>query len=196
MNRFHLESIPAPITNADAIAPGDLPSWVQAMRPVDTVLPRPSSTPLSSDKKLEVARRVGWSARCASSSSGFFTHQQAKSVFDHDEGKRRTTGACGIVGANPCGRDRTCSHWFLLHAWNFARFTLGARFSSFCGFDGRSIHADTRYSQCLWACRSEISSALNVMQSIPEGAPVLAILIMNPPALEKWKLPQRRFLTR
>ncbi|MFN8384745.1 MAG: zinc ribbon domain-containing protein [Anaerolineales bacterium] len=44
---------PTPITNTDAIAPGELPSWVQAMRPVDaTVSPILSST-FSSDQTLE-----------------------------------------------------------------------------------------------------------------------------------------------
>jgi hypothetical protein len=47
------ESIPAPITNTDAIAPGDLPSWVQAMRPVDAGVPQ-TSTSLSGDKKPEL----------------------------------------------------------------------------------------------------------------------------------------------
>ncbi|CAG0954699.1 hypothetical protein ANAEL_00269 [Anaerolineales bacterium] len=41
----------APITNVDAIAPGDLPSWVQAMRPVDA---GPQAvTSLSGDRTLE-----------------------------------------------------------------------------------------------------------------------------------------------
>ena len=44
---------PTPATNADAITPGELPSWVQAMRPVDTGASRPSSSSLSSDQTLE-----------------------------------------------------------------------------------------------------------------------------------------------
>jgi len=51
-NTASTESIPAAITNVDAIAPGDLPSWVQAMRPVDVGVPQ-SSTSLSGDRKLE-----------------------------------------------------------------------------------------------------------------------------------------------
>jgi len=46
------ESMPAAITNVDAIAPGDLPSWVQAMRPVDAGVPQ-ISTSLSGDKAME-----------------------------------------------------------------------------------------------------------------------------------------------
>ncbi len=46
------ESVPAPITHVDVIAPGDLPSWVQAMRPVDTGV-TPSAGSLSSDRTLE-----------------------------------------------------------------------------------------------------------------------------------------------
>ena len=103
------ESIPAPITNTDAIAPGDLPSWVQAMRPVDAGVPLAVSASLSSDKKLEASGALAGLQGVLPAVNGLFPHQQTKSIFDHDEGKRRTTGACGIVGANPCGRDRTCS---------------------------------------------------------------------------------------
>ncbi len=46
-------SSPTPITNTDAIAPGELPSWVQAMRPVDEPLPSLSSSFVSSDQTLE-----------------------------------------------------------------------------------------------------------------------------------------------
>jgi hypothetical protein len=38
------ESISAPIKNMDGIAPGELPSWVQAMRPVDTGISQPSTS--------------------------------------------------------------------------------------------------------------------------------------------------------
>jgi len=44
--------MPAPITNTDAIAPGELPAWVQAMRPVDAGLPQALGS-LSADKTLE-----------------------------------------------------------------------------------------------------------------------------------------------
>lgn len=43
-------SAPTPITSDDALAPSDLPSWVQAMRPVETGIVQPS---LSSDRTLE-----------------------------------------------------------------------------------------------------------------------------------------------
>jgi hypothetical protein len=44
---------PSLITNADALAPGDLPSWVQAMRPVDSAVPQTSSRSYSGDQTLE-----------------------------------------------------------------------------------------------------------------------------------------------
>jgi len=47
------ESMPEPITNVDAISPGDLPSWVQAMRPVDAGAPELASTSLSDSKVFE-----------------------------------------------------------------------------------------------------------------------------------------------
>ena len=46
------ESVPAPITNVDAIAPGDLPSWVQAMRPVDAGMSQ-SAASLSGEGAME-----------------------------------------------------------------------------------------------------------------------------------------------
>jgi hypothetical protein len=44
-------SSPTPITNEDAVAPSELPSWVQAMRPVDSGVSQSPS--LSSDQTLE-----------------------------------------------------------------------------------------------------------------------------------------------
>ncbi|MBI5955289.1 MAG: hypothetical protein HY865_26835 [Chloroflexi bacterium] len=51
-NTAATESVPAPITNTDSIAPGDLPSWVQAMRPVDAGVPQ-ASTAVSADSAFE-----------------------------------------------------------------------------------------------------------------------------------------------
>lgn len=49
---FPASSSPTPITNEDVLAPSDLPSWVQAMRPVEPgVMPQLQS--LSSDRTLE-----------------------------------------------------------------------------------------------------------------------------------------------
>jgi hypothetical protein len=49
-----LPDSPTPITNTDAIAPGELPSWVQAMRPVDAAPSTLSSSlSFSSDQTLE-----------------------------------------------------------------------------------------------------------------------------------------------
>jgi hypothetical protein len=42
-----------PVTNPEALAPGDLPSWVQAMRPVDSGIPQSASSTYSSDQTLE-----------------------------------------------------------------------------------------------------------------------------------------------
>jgi hypothetical protein len=44
-------STPTAITNTDALSPSELPSWVQAMRPVDASTSQPAS--LSSDQTLE-----------------------------------------------------------------------------------------------------------------------------------------------
>ena len=53
-NAMELPDTPTPITNTDAIAPGELPSWVQAMRPVDAAPSSLSSSlAFSSDKTLE-----------------------------------------------------------------------------------------------------------------------------------------------
>lgn len=53
-NAMDLPDSPTPITNTDAIAPGELPSWVQAMRPVDSAPASLSSLPsFSSDRTLE-----------------------------------------------------------------------------------------------------------------------------------------------
>jgi len=48
-----LNPAPTPIINSDVLATGELPAWVQAMRPVDTGVSQLSSASLSSDQTLE-----------------------------------------------------------------------------------------------------------------------------------------------
>ena len=53
-NAMDLPDTPTPIVNTDAITPGELPSWVQAMRPADAAPSSLSSSlAFSSDKTLE-----------------------------------------------------------------------------------------------------------------------------------------------
>jgi len=44
---------PKAIKNTDSLAPGDLPAWVQAMRPVDSGFSQPSQSSYTSDRTLE-----------------------------------------------------------------------------------------------------------------------------------------------
>ena len=173
------ESVPAPITNTDAIAPGDLPSWVQAMRPVDAGVPQPASTPLSSDKKLEAGGALAGLMGVLPAVQGFSPTSKPKaySIMMKASEEQQAHAALleQILAAEtepvPLDSFSTLGTSRVLR-WVIA-FVLFAAVTTVL-FMQRQI-----FSMPV-GLPVEVSSALNVMQSIPEGAPVLTVFDYEP----------------
>jgi hypothetical protein len=173
------ESIPSPITNKDAIAPVDLPSWVQAMRPVDAGVPQSSSTSLSSDRKLEASGALAGLLGVLPAVNGFSPTSKPKAysikMQASEEQQMHAALLEQILAAEtepvPIGSFSTFGtsrvlRWVialvLFAALTIVLFTRTQIFSMPVGLP------------------VEVVSALNVIRSIPEGAPVLAVFDYDP----------------
>ena len=173
------ESIPAPITNTDAIAPGDLPSWVQAMRPVDAGVPQSSSTSLSSDKKLEASGALAGLQGVLPAVQGFSPTSKPKaySIKMQASEEQQTHAALleQILAAEtepvPIGSFSTLGTSRVLR-WLIA-LVLFAVLTAV-------LFMRTQIFSMPVGLPVEVVSALNVVQSIPEGAPVLAVFDYEP----------------
>jgi hypothetical protein len=173
------ESIPAPITNTDAIAPGDLPSWVQAMRPVDAGVPQTSSTPLSSDKKLEASGALAGLQGVLPAVNGFAPTSKPKAysikMQASEEQQAHAALLEQILAAEtepvPLGSFSTIGtsrglRWLLVFLV-FAVLTA-------------VLFMQTQIFSMPVGLPAEVDSALKSVQSIPEGAPVLVVFDYEP----------------
>lgn len=169
-------SSPTPITNADAIAPGELPSWVQAMRPVDAPLPSPFSS-FSSDQTLESRGALAGLQGVLPAAPGFTPTSKPKAYSIRlqatDEQQAHAALLEQILAAETAPvpiasysslilRASRGLRWFLFFVI-FAAVLFGL-------FAGAPI-----FSMPLGVPR-EIGGALNVARSIPENAPVLVAM--------------------
>ena len=173
------ESIPSPITNTDAIAPVDLPSWVQAMRPVDAGVPQSSSTSLSSDKKLEASGALAGFLGVLPAVNGFFPTSKPKaySIKLQASEEQQTHAALleqilaaeaepvPIGSFSMLGTSRVLRWLIALVLFTTLTVILFMRTQIFSMPIGLPV---------------EVVTALHVVQSIPEGAPVLAIFDYEP----------------
>ncbi|MDO9303155.1 MAG: zinc ribbon domain-containing protein, partial [Anaerolineales bacterium] len=173
------ESVPTPITNADAIAPGDLPSWVQAMRPVDAGIPQPSSTSLSSDKKLESSGALAGLQGVLPAVKGFSPTSKPKAysikMQASEEQQAHAALLEQILAAEtapvPIGSFSTLGtsrglRWLLVFLF-FAALTA-------------VLFMQTQVFSMPVGLPVEVDGALKVAQSIPQGAPVLAVFDYEP----------------
>jgi hypothetical protein len=173
------ESITAQITNVDAIVPGDLPSWVQAMRPVDVGISQDSSTELSSDKKLEASGALAGLQGVLPAMPGFFptskpkaysimmqasVEQQAHAAL-LEQVLAAETEPVAIGSFSALGTSRVLRWVIALVLFTALTVVLFMQRQIFSMPVGLPV---------------EVVSALNVMQSIPEGAPVLAVFDYEP----------------
>ena len=173
------ESIPAPITNVDAIAPGDLPSWVQAMRPVDAGVPQASSTSLSGDKTLESRGALAGLQGVLPAVKGFSPTSKPKAysikMQASEEQQAHAALLEQILAAEtapvPIGSFSTLGtsrglRWLL--AFLFFVILTAVLFMR------------TQIFSMPVGLPVEVDSALKVVQSIPEGAPVLVVFDYEP----------------
>ncbi|NOH01268.1 MAG: hypothetical protein HND47_04490 [Chloroflexi bacterium] len=91
---------PTPITNEDALAPSDLPAWVQAMRPVEPggIPSRPSFT---SDQTLESRGALAGLQGVLPAAPGFAPTSKPKSYSLKLQTSDEQVAHAKILGANP-----------------------------------------------------------------------------------------------
>jgi len=173
------ESIPAPITNVDAIAPGDLPSWVQAMRPVDAGVPQVVSTSLSGDKAFESRGALAGLQGVLPAAQGFSPTKKPKAysikMNASDEQQAQAvlleqiltaeTAPVSIDSFSAIGTSRVL-RWLLAFLFFAALIAV--------------LLMQTQIFSMPVGMPVEVASALQVVQSVPEGAPVLVSFDYEP----------------
>ncbi len=173
------ESIPAAITNTDAIAPGDLPSWVQAMRPVDAGTPQSASS-LSSDTTLEERGALAGLQGVLPAAKGFAPTSKPKSYFIKLQASEEQQAHAALLEkileaeTAPIPLDSS----FVIGSSRILRWLLAlvlfASLLTVLIMRTQIFLAPERFS-------SEAQAALTIVRdTIPEGAPVLAIFDYDP----------------
>jgi len=174
-----LESIPTPITNVDAIAPGDLPSWVQAMRPVDAGAPQTVSTSLSGDKAVESRGALAGLQGVLPAVAGFSPTSKPKAYSIKLQASEEQQSQAAILDqilaaeTAPVPLDSS----FVIGTSRVLRWLLVVvLFASLTTvlFMRTQIFALPTFTPL------EVGSALQVIQSLPEGAPVLVAFDYEP----------------
>ena len=174
-------STPTPITNVDAIAPGDLPSWVQAMRPVDSGLQQSSSSSISSDQTLESRGALAGLQGVLPAAVGFAPTSKPKThsikLQASEEQQAHATLLEQILAAE--------TEPVPLTSFSALATSRGLRWSlAFVLFAGLITVLILRTQ--IFAMPNgvlvplEIGGALQVAQSIPDGAPVLVAFDYEP----------------
>jgi len=174
-------STPTPITNADAIAPGDLPSWVQAMRPVDSGIPQSSSSSLSSDQTLESRGALAGLQGVLPAVAGFAPTSKPKTysikLQASEEQQAHATLLEQILAAET--EPVPLTSFFALVTSRGLRWLLA--FVLFAGLMTVLILRTQIFAMPNGVLVPlEIGGALQVAQSIPDGAPVLVAFDYEP----------------
>ncbi len=173
-------SAPAPITNTDAIAPGELPSWVQAMRPVDSSIPASSSGSFSSDKTLESRGALAGLQGVLPAVPGFSPASKPKaySIRLQPSDEQQAHAAlleqilAGETAPVPISSYSTLKHsrglrWFLFALFFVALPVILALRTQI-------------FALPVSLPSPAVQGALNVAQLLPEGAPVLVAFDFEP----------------
>jgi hypothetical protein len=169
------------VTNPESIAPGELPSWVQAMRPVDSTPSRPvmSSSSQSSDQTLESRGALAGLQGVLPSVPGYAPTSKPKAysikLQASDEQQAHAALLEQILAAET--EPVPIASFSALRTSRTLRWILAAvllavlTVASFAQTRIFSLPTDVPY---------EIGSAWQVVQSIPEGAPVLVAFDYEP----------------
>ncbi len=168
-----------PLTNADAIAPGELPSWVQAMRPVDTDSSESSTSSPSSDQTLESRGALAGLQGVLPSVPGYAPTSKPKAysikLQASEEQQAHATLLEQILAAEtepvPIASFSALTtsrglRWFLAAALFAVLMTV--------------LFLHTQVFPMPVGVPPEINGAIQVSQSIPEGAPVLVAFDYEP----------------
>lgn len=170
--------VPAASTNEN-IAPGELPSWVQAMRPVDTGSARPSSPSASGDRTLESRGALAGLQGVLPSVPGFTPTSKPKAYsikLQASEEQQAHAGLLEQILAAETAPVPIASFSALTTSRNlrwFLSFVLLAVITTVLFMRGQIFPMPVGVPR-------EINGALQVSQSIPEGAPVLVAFDYEP----------------
>jgi hypothetical protein len=172
-------STPSPITNTDAISPGELPSWVQAMRPVDTGISQTPSSSGPSDQTLESRGALAGLQGVLPSVPGFAPTSKPRAysikLQSSDEQLAHAELLEQILAAETAPvpiasfsalRTSQSLRWFLA----FVVFAVLIT----------ALFMRTQTFSMPVGVPNEIGSAVQISQSIPEGAPVLVAFDYEP----------------
>jgi hypothetical protein len=164
------------LAGSDAIAPGELPSWVQAMRPVDSGTSRPS---LSTDQTLESRGALAGLQGVLPSVPGFAPTSKPKiysiKLQASDEQQSHALLLEQILAAET--EPVPIASFSVLRTSRSLRWGLSAVFLTiltvvlFSGIQIFALPSDLP---------NEIANAKQVAQSIPEGAAVLVAFDYQP----------------
>lgn len=173
-------SNPTAITNSDVIAPGELPSWVQAMRPVDSGTPaRSFSTSLSSDQTLESRGALAGLQGVLPSVPGYTPTSKPKAysikLQSSDEQQSHAALLEQILAAET--EPVPIESFSVLRASRSLRWALSFIFLAALI---TVLAARTQIFSLPIGAPPEIGGAIQVAQSIPEGAPVLVAFDYEP----------------
>ncbi len=171
-------STPTPITSADAISPGELPSWVQAMRPVD-----PSggsnSTSLSSDQTLETRGALSGLQGVLPAVPGYAPSSKPKAysirlqVSEEQQSHAALLEQILAAEAEP----EPIASFLPLAASRSLRWLLTiVIFSAVLG----TLLLGSQFFSMPVGMPAELAGALQAVQAIPEGAPVLVATDYQP----------------
>jgi hypothetical protein len=163
---------PTPITNTDAISPGELPSWVQAMRPVDEAAPTFSSL-FSNDKSLESRGALAGLQGVLPSVPGFTPTSKPKPYSIRLQASEEQQAHAALLEQILAAETAPVP----IASYSAMRASRGLRwFLTFVIFaaviSGLLMRNAPIFSMPLGVPR-EVGGALDVSRSIPEGAPVL-----------------------
>ena len=169
---------PAPSSGSDVILPGELPSWVQAMRPVDTSSSRPVAQ-VASDETLETRGALSGLQGVLPAVPGYGPSSKPKAYSIRLQATQEQQAHASlleqilaaeaepvpITSFSPLAASRPL-RWFI----SLAVVTLIALVTSL----------NTRIFSMPVGVPNEFSGALQVAQNVPEGAPVLVAFDYHP----------------
>ena len=169
---------PTPITNTDAIAPGELPSWVQAMRPVDAALSSLSSSPsfssVSSDQTLESRGALAGLQGVLPSMPGFTPTSKPKAYSIRLQASEEQLAHAELLEQILAAETAPIpiASFSALRASRSLRWFLSI-FIFMVVITGLMLETPI-FSMPLGVPR-EIDRAVTVSRSLPQGAPVLVV---------------------
>jgi hypothetical protein len=176
------DAVPPVVNSAETISAGELPSWVQAMRPVESSVAQSQSTGSSTDQTMEARGALAGLQGVLPSVPGYAPSSKPKAysilLQATDEQKSHAHLLEQILSAEtepqpiasflPLAASRTL-RWFIAAAVFVALTTVISLHTQLFTMPVLSMNSP-----------NEIKGALDVAQNVPEGAPILVVMDYQP----------------